>query len=391
MKRRSGCWGLSRLAGLLVPMVLVCVSVASVSCRMTPEGVVSVSSDVSDPKMTKFSQESQDTLVLVFSEDVTLSNLEVRKGSKDNLGERVLSESQLEVRVTGSSSLVAADGGEAAAKESQGMEAQILFKDTSELYVGESYILSGVAHDQDGNSLLFQIPFRGYNSKVAGVVLSEVRTEASNTAKANAKIEFVELYVHTSGDLAGISLYNAGDDKQGEYEFPSAEVTAGEYIVVHFRTMEEHAAGCIDEKGNDLNVSTAPDSCDDVRDFWVPGTAARLGKSDVILLRERSGGKIVDALLYAESDIKDSTQKKLVDAAQLAVKAGAWQGSDGVATWVVSDGLTTTRTLSRQNIAVIADGEKAERPVLVGSSTDWMVVKGATPGKANSTERYVKK
>ena len=134
MKRRNECWALSRLAGLLVPMVLMCASVASVSCRMTPEGVVSVSSDVSDPKMTGFSQESKDTLVLVFSEEVTLSNLEVHKGSKDNLGECVLSESQLEVRPTGSSSLVAADGGDAAATESQGMEVQILFKDTSQLY-----------------------------------------------------------------------------------------------------------------------------------------------------------------------------------------------------------------------------------------------------------------
>lgn len=385
MKRRNECWALSRLAGLLVPMVLMCASVASVSCRMTPEGVVSVSSDVSDPKMTGFSQESKDTLLLVFSEEVTLSNLEVRKGSKDNLGECVLSESQLEVRPTGSSSLVAADGGDAAATESQGMEVQILFKDTSQLYVGESYILSGVAHDQDGNSLLFQIPFRGYNSKVAGVVLSEVRTEASNIAKDTAKIEFVELYVHKDGNMAGISLYNAYDDKQGEYEFPSAEVKAGEYIVVHFRTMEEHAAGCIDETGNDLNASTAPDSCPDARDFWVQEKEARLGKSDVILLRKQSGGDIVDALLYAESGVKDTTRKKLLDAAQLAVQAGAWQGSDDVATWVVSDGLTTTRTLCRQNISGTS---------IPGASKEhWFVVadKSATPGQANSTERYVKK
>lgn len=386
MKRRSGCWGLSRLAGLLVPMVLVCVSVASVSCRMTPEGVVSVSSDVSDPKMTKFSQESQDTLVLVFSEDVTLSNLEVRKGSKDNLGERVLSESQLEVRVTGSSSLVAADGGEAVAKESQGMEAQILFKDTSELYVGESYILSGVAHDQDGNSLLFQIPFRGYNSKVAGVVLSEVRSGYSKP-----KVEYVELYVHRSGDLAGISLYFT--NKDFEYVFPSAKVSAGDYIVLHMRALEGET-GRVDEVGDDLNLSTASESCSDVRDFWAPSTSRIVGTNDVIVLRERQNGKVVDALLYAQSGISDAVSKRLIPVAQQMVDEGVWSGSVDFSTWASGEDLSDTaitRSLSRQNIAAIADGEKAERPVLVGSSTDWMVVKGATPGQTNSTERYVKK
>ena len=76
------------------------------------------------------------------------------------------------------------------------------------------------------------------------------------------------------------------------------------------------------------------------------------------------------------------------------VDDGVWSGSVDFSTWASSEDLSdaaTTRSLSRQNIAAITDAEKAERPVLVGSSTDWMVVKGATPGQANSTERYVKK
>lgn len=386
MKRRGDRWGLSRLAGLLVPMVLMCASVASVSCKMTAEGIVSASSDVSNPEMTGFSQEAEGALVLVFSEEVELSNLEVRKGNKGNLGELVLAESQLDVQSKGRESLVATDGEETVSMDSQVVEARINFPDVTKLEAGESYILSGVAHDKDGNSLLFQVPFYGYNGNVAGVVLSEVRTEASNTSKTTAKIEFVELYVHADGNLAGISLWNANDDKKyGEYVFPAAEVKAGEYVVVHFRTMDEHAAGCIDETKDDLNASTAPDSCPDARDFWVPGTEARLGKSDIILLQERSEGEVVDALLYAESGVKDATREKLLDAAQQAVKAGAWQGSNDVSTWVDSDGLTTTRTLCRQNIS--------DTDIPVAGKDDWFVVatSSATPGQPNSTDKYVAK
>lgn len=373
------------MASFLAPCILGVASIVSVSCKMTTEGIVSRSEDVSPPVITSFSQVDHDFLLLDFSEEVRLSNLEVRSGAHTTMGSLVLGEYQLKTEL-----LPCADDGESWPQNDGGVSVSVNFGADHQLEAGETYILSGIAHDQEGNSLLFQLPFHGFNQHVAGVVLSEVRTEASNTAKANAKIEFVELYVHTSGNLAGISLYNASDDKFGEYVFPSAEVTAGEYIVVHFRTMEEHAVGCLDETSDDLNVSTAPDSCDDVRDFWVPGTAARLGKSDVILLRERSGGKIVDALLYAEAGIKDSTQKKLVDAAQLAVKAGVWQGSDDGVTWVVSDGLTTTRTLSRQNLATIGLEADPGTGSLVAGEDDWFVVatSSATPGQANSTERH---
>lgn len=388
MKRRNECWVLSRLAGLLVPMVLMCASVASVSCRMTPEGVVSVSSDVNDPKMTGFSQESKDTLVLVFSEEVELSSLEVRKGDKENQGDIVISASEMKLGIQskGRESLVAADGEEAVSMESQVVEARIQFSGTAKLEAGETYILSGVAHDQEGNSLLFQVPFYGYNDDVAGLVLSEVRSGYDKP-----KVEYVELYVHRSGNLAGISLYFT--NKDFEYVFPSAKVSAGDYIVLHMRALEGET-GRVDEVGDDLNASTASDSCSDARDFWAPSTSRIVGTNDVIVLRERQNGKVVDALLYAQSGISDAVAKRLIPVAQQMVDEGVWSGSVDFSTWASGEDLSntaTTRSLSRQNIAAVVDAEKAESPVLVGSSTDWMVVKGATPGQANSTDKYVAK
>ena len=369
------------MASFLVPCILGVVSIVSVSCKMTTEGIVFRSEDVSPPVITSFSQVDHDFLLLDFSEEVRLSNLEVRSGTHATLGSLVLGEHQLNTEL-----LPCADDGESSPQNDGGVSVSVNFGADHQLEAGETYILSGVAHDQDGNSLLFQIPFRGYNSKVAGVVLSEVRSGYSKP-----KVEYVELYVHRSGDLAGISLYFT--NKDFEYVFPSAKVSAGDYIVLHMRALEGET-GRVDEVGDDLNLSTASESCSDVRDFWAPSTSRIVGTNDVIVLRERQNGKVVDALLYAQSGISDAVSKRLIPVAQQMVDEGVWSGSVDFSTWASGEDLSDTaitRSLSRQNIAAIADGEKAERPVLVGSSTDWMVVKGATPGQANSTERYVKK
>ena len=379
-----------------VSFMLMCVSIFAVSCKMTAEGIVSAADDVGNPVLAEFSQSSADSVCLSFTEPVVLSGLEVRSGNPASMGELMYSEGELEVRTGALGGSGKASGSPETPMTSEApsyTEFQVVFPEESPLEPGEAYILSGLACDKEGNSLLFQVPFHGFNTNVAGIVLSEVRTEASNAKKDNAKIEFVELYVHTSGDLAGMSLVNAVDeDKFGEYVFPSAEVDAGEYIVVHFRTAEDFAGACIDETSSDLNASTAPDSCADARDFWVPGTEARLGKSDVIVVRERLNGKIVDALLYAESGIKESAFEKLLPAAQQVVSEGGWSGTEDVATWVNGDGLTTTRTLSRQNIDEIDRAVESSSPIPVVCSDDWFVVatSSATPGLPNSTDKFSK-
>ncbi len=172
--------------------------------------------------------------------------------------------------------------------------------------------------------------------------------------------------------------------------FPSAEVKAGDYVVVHFRTMDEHASGCIDETGDNLNASTAPDSCADVRDFWVPGTGSRLGKSDVILLRKRSGGPLMDALLYAQSSAKDAARSKLVETTRQFLGVGAGQEGIDFSTWVSGDGLTTTRTLCRQDISTIDLVAESDSGIPVAAGSDWFVVatSSATPGLPNSSNRY---
>ena len=164
----------------LSSLLLMSVSIFFASCKMTAEGIISVSDNVKNPVLLEFSQKSVDSLSLYFSKEVELSDLEVRSGNMSAVGELIFSGEQIKVEPVGSH-------GEKQVLdlkvENQGFQIQVIFTEIQKLYAGESYIFSGVAHDQEGNSLSFQVPFNGFNERVAGVVLSEVRTEASNADK----------------------------------------------------------------------------------------------------------------------------------------------------------------------------------------------------------------
>ncbi len=199
-----GFVGLAGFVSIAVPFFLLCVSLFSVSCKMTAEGIVSASDDVRNPVLANFSQESEGSVLLSFTEEVELSSLEVREEGAASEGEPVFSGGQIGLeRVREASSL----------QEDAGVTMRGVFPESQVLKPGVPYILSGVALDRNGNSLLFQVPFHGFNKRVAGVVLSEVRTEAQDIKKDKAKLEYVELYVHTAGNLAGISLWSANDDR----------------------------------------------------------------------------------------------------------------------------------------------------------------------------------
>ena len=172
--------------------------------------------------------------------------------------------------------------------------------------------------------------------------------------------------------------------------FPAAEVDAGEYIVVHYRSLEEQRSGCIDETNDDLNASTAADSVDGARDFWIADANARLADSDVVLLRERSGGQLMDAVLFAEDVQSNWKNETLTAAAAEAVATGVWQGDGTPATAAVSTGITLTRTLCRQNIPDIDFAVETGLPLPENNSGCWFIVKtsGCTPGAVNSIEMH---
>ncbi|MCM1321373.1 MAG: hypothetical protein NC041_05980 [Bacteroides sp.] len=366
-------------AALMVPVLI---SVAGISCKASPDGAEIQDNSADMPKLISYSLEDENTLLMSFSAPVTVKDTKLEALESGTLTEAsVVSESAVGLAET-------------PAEESY--KVKVVFDDTE---CGKNYILHGVAESTQGNSLSFSVEFPGFNARIPAVLLNEVRTEYSKT-KTKTSVEFVELFVLSEGNTAGLELTVAGDGIEKNYMFPPAEVSAGEYLVVHFRSLED---GCVDETGENTAASTAEGSCDTARDFWVQGSTARIGKTDVIVLRNRSGGKILDAVLFRESE-KTAWSKELQKTeAAAAIESAVWlcadKAQDSFASAVCADGLTATRTLSRQNteqiaakfLAALPDNSASVYPAQA-SMQDWIVVatNGATPGAANSNKAFEK-
>ena len=229
----------------------------------------------------------------------------------------------------------------------------------------KKYLIEGYVLDQRGNSLYFKDSFIGFNGRVPKVVINEIRTEYSKP-----KVEFIELKVLSEGNLGGMELVVASDGEEKSYIFPAIEVKPDELVVLHFRKIED---GCIDEIENDKELSTATESSSSV-DLWIENTSARIGKSDVILLKNKRQGEVVDSVLYMESSATSWKTPFLSECAELAISSETWIGNP-----VISDGLTATRTLSRVNL-----NKDASAWIVTATSK-------ASPGKENSSQKYVAK
>ena len=230
---------------------------------------------------------------------------------------------------------------------------------------GVKAILSGTVRDANGDTLSFAAPFTGFNDRVPRLRISEIRTGYSKP-----KVEYIEIVALTAGNLGGVEIFNAMNGVVPVRELPAVEVKAGEYIVWHFRSVEE---GLVNETGA-LNASGGTDSCPTALDFWDTQDRSPFKATNVIWLRERKGGAIMDALLCAESGKADWPTDAVRAAALEAVAAGAWRPGALIADAAPSDGMTPTRTLARDPALTDTD-----------SAADWkLCAKGkCSPGKAN--------
>ena len=229
--------------------------------------------------------------------------------------------------------------------------------------VGESYEIFGMAEDNTGNSLTFCVPFTGFNSRVAELIMTEVQIKYSK-----GKGEFVEFLVLKDGNLGGLELVSGVDGETKKYEFPPVEVTAGEIFLVHLRTAEE---GCVSETGDNLNEATALYSVAGVRDLWSENTTARFNDStDVIILRNgnSAGGAaaVLDAIMYAAEDAAE-WKKGAADFAQLVVEAGIYDSAE-IGDAMSSKGASYAKSFQRVNAGAGRD-----------AGNSW-IIKAVTPG-----------
>jgi len=157
------------------------------------------------------------------------------------------------------------------------------------------------------------------------LVINELRTEFSSTAK---RAEYIEFKVTKEGNLNGLSVHIMFDAKKPfVYHFPAVNVVLGEYITLHLRTIEND---CIDELGDNLALSGGVESCPTARDLWVKGSEKYLHKTDIVYLQYASG-KIIDAIIMNEkpSEKWNNSQSHFQAIAEYLCNVGAWESADG--------------------------------------------------------------
>jgi hypothetical protein len=221
------------------------------------------------------------------------------------------------------------------------------------------------------------VPLRTRNDRLPAFCINELRTEYSKP-----KTEFVEIKTGSAGNLGALRMYIAGNVKNPlVYEFAPTEVGAGEYIVIHLRSVEE---GTVDETGSNLALSGGSDAVATARDFWIHGTDKLLHKTDAVWFTDQDD-HIIDAVMLSETADPWWSKDQFIQAAELLFDQKAWSSSDGKiagpADAVNSFNIKTAMTRSISRDETVPDSNKA---------ADWYITatSGATPGKPNNPARF---
>lgn len=247
---------------------------------------------------------------------------------------------------------------------------------------GGRYHVEGVVQDSAGNRLQFITNFYGFNPEPPDIYINEFITRGSSSHP-----DVVELYVASSGNIAGLCLFEGtADNWSDSFVFPPLPVERGDYIIVHFKPQgipEE-----IDEV-NSKAESGGLDASPNAWDFWIRHGDGISGNNGVISLYTSPSGELIDGVLYSNRT-SDSDEKyrgfgrkdTMLRADQL-YEDGGWQiagtriaPEDGIN----PDGSTSTRSMCRPGIFRDTD-----------TKNDWHITptSGATFGTSNSDEVYI--
>ncbi|MDR1108901.1 MAG: hypothetical protein LBL19_07695 [Spirochaetaceae bacterium] len=239
---------------------------------------------------------------------------------------------------------------------------------------GERITANMLVEDAEGNTLDVLVPFRARNARLPSFTITEIRTEYTKP-----KVEFVEIKTKTAGNLGALRLFAASTSMElPVWEFPPVEVGADEYIVIHFRSLEE---GLVDETGTNLAASGGTEALPTARDFWIPGSAEKLRKTDGVFFMDQDD-RILDGVLFCESETEWDKKEFMRTAAELLSRQEAWAGT-AFPEVVVSKNTTVTRSICRKED--LADNNRKD---------DWYICAGgkaspASPGTANNPGIYV--
>lgn len=137
-------------------------------------------------------------------------------------------------------------------------------------------------------------PAGGTPANVPSLRINELR--ASYTTPY-IRADYIEFKILSAGNLGGLRVFIASNNNPLVYEFSSVEVNIGEYVTLHLGTLE---ASCRNEYGENLNESGGSDSSPKARDFWIPGNAQLLRRTDAVYIMDQ-GNRVLDAVMIAEN------------------------------------------------------------------------------------------
>jgi len=246
---------------------------------------------------------------------------------------------------------------------------------------GSLFTADLLAEDSKKNTINVLVPFRSRNNRMPQLLINEFRTEYSNS-NGRIRVEFVEFKMLTAGNLGAMRVFIAGASQRPTvYEFAPVETAMGEYVVLHFRKMEDD---CKDEYTSNLAESGGLDASSAARDFWIPGTTKLINKAAGFVYVLDQDDNVLAAIMHSETPAAWWTRDYLADAAEFLFSKGAWTAADGnicrPADAISSAGATATRTVCRD-----------ETVANTNTAADWYVTatSGATPGSANNPRRHI--
>ena len=231
--------------------------------------------------------------------------------------------------------------------------------------------------DEWGNVINMEIQLISRNNSVPQLLINELRTEYSNP-----RTEFIELKMLTGGNLGAVRVFAASNSSSSMiYQFEPVETAAGEYVVLHLRTLEDT---CIDEYGPGLDESGGRDSSPLARDFWIPGSAKLLRKTDAVYLLDQDDN-VLDAVMLSETPDPAWAKDYFTEIAEFLFLKDAWKSPVGAvscpADAVDSSAVKTAVTRSVSRDEAVENSHTA---------ADWYVTAtgGASPGMENDPTRF---
>jgi len=227
-----------------------------------------------------------------------------------------------------------------------------------------------VAEDERRNSINVLVTLRAKNDRMPELVINELFTEY---ASKDEKTEYIELKMLTAGNLGAMRVFIIGNStaaRETIYEFSPVEVNSGEYVVIHLRTLNETSRN---EYGTNLAESGGRYASASARDFWIPGTTAKLFHKTAMVYVVNQEDRILDAVMISENPDSSWPREHFTETENLLLEKNAWNGIAAS-----SAGITATKSISRDETAANTN-----------SAADWYVTatSGMTPGGRNNPKR----